>query len=120
MRLLICGDRRWNDRQLVRETLKKHLKEHEVKAIIHGDARGADSIGWQEAHKLWPTAIEIKHPANWVFYGKGAGLVRNREMLTIGKPNLIIAFSPNIIESVGTTNMLTLAEDNNIDYALVP
>jgi predicted Rossmann-fold nucleotide-binding protein len=31
-------------------------------------------------------------PANWPKHGKGAGFIRNQQMLNEGKPDLMIAF----------------------------
>lgn len=61
-----------------------------ITTIIHGAARGADTLG-----ELWG----LKHgknlepyPADWGRFGLSAGPRRNQEMLTKGKPDLVVAF----------------------------
>jgi hypothetical protein len=50
-----------------------------VQCLLHGGARGADAAIDQAASRLgWP--VEILRP-QWSLYGRGAGPVRNRQML---------------------------------------
>ena len=58
--------------------------------IIHGAARGADALADDYAgeRKLGV----IRYPADWKTHGRGAGPIRNKLMLTDGKPHVIIAF----------------------------
>jgi hypothetical protein len=52
--------------------------------------------------------------ANWEKHGLAAGPIRNRQMLTEGKPDLVIAFHENIEKSKGTKNMLELAKQAGV------
>jgi len=114
MRILICGDRHWFDR----ETIKKYLKSLPTGTIIiEGEAPGADTIAREEAEKL---GLEVlKYEAKWARYGRGAGPIRNLQMITEGKPNLVVAFHNNIERSRGTKNMLKQAEEHKIPTRLL-
>lgn len=64
--------------------------------IVHGACpTGADAFahGWFSLPLDDPTltAIEEAHPADWGRYGKGAGPIRNREMVDAGA-DLVLAF----------------------------
>jgi hypothetical protein len=121
MRILICGDRNWIDREKIAQQLriiKKVAEWYGWKAgpeapipwppvVIHGAARGADTIAGEEAKKL---GFEVKaYPAEWQSYGRAAGPVRNEVMLTDGAPDLVLAFHSNLAESKGTAHMVKIA-----------
>ena len=103
MRLLICGDRNWTDEDLIR----RKIIEFAPTVVIEGEARGADSIAAKVARELG-IAVE-GYPAKWELYGRGAGPIRNLEMLAKGKPDRVLAFHDNITESKGTKHMVALA-----------
>lgn len=50
-----------------------------------------------------------RYPANWQRYGRAAGPVRNQQMLDEGKPDLILAFHQDIVNSKGTADMIRRA-----------
>ena len=103
MRVLICGDRDWVDRDLIHSWIEQ-LQEWGVDSIIEGEARGADTIAREEAEKL---GIEVeKFPAEWNRFGRAAGPIRNRQMLD-ENPDLVLAFHDHIEFSKGTRNTLT-------------
>lgn len=104
-RVLICGGRRFSDREAV-ETLVASLPSDAV--VIHGAAPGADSLAGACARTAGLTVEE--YPADWKQYGRGAGLVRNRQMLTDGKPDIVYAFPDcPLPKSKGTRNMVEQA-----------
>lgn len=104
MRVLICGSRDWQYPDDI-DAFVKSLPKDTV--IIEGECRGADIQSRISAIKH---GLEVeKYPANWKKYGKGAGIIRNKEMLEKGKPNLVVAFHDNLEESKGTRNMVTQA-----------
>jgi hypothetical protein len=106
MRVLVCGGRGFYDWRLLEHTLYELNKEEEITDIIHGGASGADMLAHQYAYY---NKIRIWHyPADWDKYGKGAGPIRNKQMLDEGKPDLIVAFiGPG---SKGTRNMVDQAK----------
>lgn len=113
MRVLICGDRSWQDKELIRQVLSA-LSDVEV--VIEGEARGADTLARVVAEELHITVLPF--PANWTKFGRAAGPIRNRQMLDEGKPDLVIGFHNNIIESRGTKNMLEQARKARIQTRL--
>ena len=108
MIVLICGDRYWSDREAIRRRLKQLPKDT---IIIHGAARGADSIAGEEA-KLLGLIVE-EFPADWDKYGRAAGPIRNRLMLD-RKPDLVIAFHHDLSKSKGTADTVREATKRGI------
>lgn len=112
--ILICGDRNWNNFEIIEKFIKKLLKGT---IIIHGDCRGADKIAGYLAKKYGFEVIAF--PADWDKYGKAAGPIRNRQMLIEGKPNLVVAFHNDIEKSRGTANMVTQAKEMNVPVIIL-
>ena len=102
MRILVCGGRDFSDYQLLSETLNPYISKGLV--IIHGGASGADSFAEHWARDN--ADIIESYPADWNKYGKRAGYIRNAQMLSEGKPDLVIAFPGG----KGTAMMIKLAE----------
>jgi len=112
MRILICGDRNWDDYVAVRDTLKVFKETLGISCIIEGEASGADSFGRIAAEEL---GIPVeKYPANWTKYDKGAGPIRNQQMLDEGKPVLVLAFHDKLQESKGTKDMVLRSQKAGI------
>ena len=115
MLILICGDRNWADADTIcNQLLRFNPADH---TIIHGNARGADTIAGTEACKLGFKVIAV--PAKWNRYGKAAGPMRNFEMLG-HKPQLVIAFHHNLSESKGTAHMVKIARESGIAVEVWP
>lgn len=88
MRVLVCGGRDYSDRTTVYRELDALAPQPTV--IIHGGARGADSLA-----EDWAASRDVMSHvwlANWKAHGRAAGPIRNSYMLTDGKPDLIVAF----------------------------
>ena len=102
---LVCGGRDFNNAKMLYEALDKM----ELSQIIHGAAKGADSLAGQYA-KSRSIACQT-YPANWKPQGptgpldRGAGFKRNQKMLDQGQPDLVIAFPGGN----GTRNMAKIA-----------
>lgn len=105
MIVLVTGDRNWQDVQKVRDALKKLPKNT---TIVHGAAKGADSIADKVAKELGFTIIPYK--ADWQLYGRAAGPIRNRQMFNENHPDLVIAFHPDLSKSKGTRDMVNYAK----------
>ena len=104
LRVLVCGDRHWQSERSIAARLRKLPPDT---TVIHGCARGADRIAGKVAQEL---GLEVEeYPAMWDVYGRRAGPIRNKQMLVEGKPELVIAFHPDLRKSKGTKNMLHLA-----------
>lgn len=108
MRYLICGSRTFLDKERMRAVLvSRGFGPSDV--VITGGAKGADSLGHELAVELG-CETEV-YPADWNKYGKGAGPVRNQQMLDEGKPEFILAFVDRpLTESRGTADMVRRAK----------
>lgn len=109
MRVLICGGRDFNDRFLAFHALEHLHAEVGVTAVITGGAHGADTLGhlWARFRGI-PTEV---YPADWEKNGRAAGAIRNRVMLAVGKPDLVVAFPGG----KGTANMILQATNNRVE-----
>lgn len=113
MRVLICGDREWTDIYRIVQRIMQ-LPAHSI--IIHGDCRGADKLAGFAAEEMH---LRVRvYPADWERYGRGAGIIRNKQMLD-QKPHLVIGFHRNIKKSKGTANMLKIAREAGIETELI-
>ena len=116
MRVLICGDRNWTDREKIKRRIIQ-LCLPPGSTIIHGGARGADVIAGEIGKSMGFEVIEFR--ADWEKYGKAAGPIRNKQMLDKGKPDLVIGFHSDIFKSKGTKNMLIQSQKRKISTQLV-
>ena len=114
MRVLICGDRDWTDKESIRSNLSS-LQDVEV--VIEGEARGADSLGREVAEEL--DIPVIKFPAQWDRFGKAAGYLRNTHMLRYGQPDIVLAFHDNLEESKGTKDMVLQAQKAGVPVRII-
>lgn len=108
MRVLVCGGRDFSDIETLDRVLGELHAEKPVAVMIHGAAKGADTLAgaWAKRHGV-PT---LEFAADWQRHGRSAGPVRNRQMLDIGKPDLVVAFAGQR----GTTNMIEQARDAGV------
>jgi len=118
LRVLVTGDRYWEDMGLVEETLSE-LPLRSL--VIHGDAPGADSQADVAALRIGLMPVPV--PAHWSHFrngrvrgrrcppdcfeiqGRPAGPRRNALMLTY-RPEWAYAFHGNLAESRGTADMV--------------
>lgn len=114
MRLLVTGGRDYSDFQALRIVLDQIHKEHPVTLLIHGGARGADTLAgrWAESNGV-PTAV---YRAQWKEHGKAAGPIRNQKMLTDAKPTTYLAFPGGR----GTADMVCRCQKAGIPDAKAP
>ena len=108
MRVLVCGGRDYNNADYMQKVLDDMHAATPFTMLIYGMARGADDLA-----KIWAAARGISrlgYPADWGKHGRAAGPIRNKEMLTKGKPDLVIAFPGGS----GTRNMIKQARAANV------
>ncbi len=113
MKLLVCGSRTWNNRELIFNVLSNVF--FEVKEMIQGGARGADTIAREWA--LQTNVPCITRMAKWTRYHGAAGPLRNREMVAVFKPDQVLAFRMNG-RSDGTDDMVSFARECGIPVTI--
>lgn len=78
MRVIVAGGRDFDDYELLCKKLDYYLARYTNVEIVSGCAKGADKLGERYAKER---GYKIKRfPADWNFYGKKGGFVRNEEM----------------------------------------
>ena len=113
-RVIVCGSREWSNRALISHSLAALREQGKKVTIVHGDARGADTLAASVAANLG-YAVEA-YPANWARFGRGAGPIRNEEMASMGA-DLCLAFWDG--HSKGTKDMISRAREHEIPVQLV-
>lgn len=81
-RILVCGGRDFADVEAVNRALDAVLAKHPDMIVIHGAARGADTLAAR-----WAAANDVRceaYPADWSRHGRAAGPLRNQAMLDTG------------------------------------
>ena len=117
-KVLICGDRNWQDREYIYDRLDEMVPLYGISEVIEGCARGADRMAEWWAHER---GLTIHHfPADWDKHGKAAGAIRNHQMLVTGQPYMVIAFHTNLQESRGTKHMVEIARAAGIQTFVFP
>ena len=118
MKVLVTGDRNWTDRAAIKLWLEV-LREIGYTHLIEGEARGADTMAREEGEKLGFKIVNRDEntrgfPAEWDKYHRGAGPIRNREMLD-QKPDLVLAFHHDLTKSKGTADCVREARKRGIE-----
>lgn len=119
MKVLVTGSRGWDDIKTVADALEQ-LPSGTI--LVHGACRGADIICAAVAETLGFT-IRV-YPADWDRFRKGAGPIRNQQMLDCEhRPDeqidLCFAFHNNIEASSGTRDMMKRAAKAGIPVRLI-
>jgi hypothetical protein len=131
MKVLVCGGRGFRDRMFLFEVMSKLHKRHEFTCLVHGDAGslvtpkppappyliGADRLAGEWAKE---NGIEVRsYPISqnvWNELGRYAGPERNKRMLDIEDPHLVVAFPGG----PGTASMVGLARADGCPVITVP
>ena len=111
-RVIVCGSRRWRDRDKITNRLADLPSDT---TVVHGGAGGADSIAGQEAEKLG-LLVEIHKPDYGLHPHIGAPLKRNTKMAELGA-DLCIAFW--VGSSSGTAHMISEARRCGIPVEII-
>ena len=105
-RILVTGSRDWEDVSAIFSALNHVMRKWGTDiVVVHGGAKGADTIAGQWAGLQF--VPEEVHLADWNTHGKKAGFIRNAEMVALGA-DVCLAFIKN--ESRGATMCAELAE----------
>jgi hypothetical protein len=111
MKVLVCGGRDFRDYNLLSTVLyAEDLFRDGISQIIHGGARGADTLAKQWAREHNPEIPCRVFLADWEKHGRSAGPIRNQLMLKEGRPDLVIAFPGGR----GTADMVARAKKAGI------
>ena len=104
MKILFSGDRYWDDEAPVRSVLEGLSRDTE---IIQGGAPGLDRMVKTLAEGMGFKKVKTVY-ANWDYYGKAAGPIRNKDMVD-QKPDLVLAFHNDLEHSKGTADLVKQA-----------
>jgi len=88
--VLVSGGREYIAWDTVNSVLTEIHKETPIDKIVHGGARGADTLGGKWAREN--NVLEKIYKPDWNTYGKAAGMVRNQEMLDKESIDLLASF----------------------------
>lgn len=109
-RVLITGSRWLKRRSVIAKAFAKHVFEDDIVVVSGACPRGADAMCEEFAHSR---GYEVeRYPADWAEYGKGAGMLRNQEMVDT-EPDLCLAFPTK--NSVGTYDCIRRAKKAGIE-----
>lgn len=89
MRVLVCGGRHFHNRAFAESYLDKLHAIYKFDCVIHGAARGGDTLAaqWASTHAIPVEAF----PADWDKLGRAAGVLRNKQMIAQGQPDMVVA-----------------------------
>lgn len=102
--IAVTGGRNFNRKTVVWRTLDRLRPS----LVVVGDASGADSLVRQWARSTG-TPVQI-FEADWKRYGRRAGPIRNRTMLEVGRPDMLLVCPGG----AGTRNCEALAKQAGI------
>jgi len=109
VRVLVAGSRDYDDADQVNETLNDLHSVVPITTVIHGGARGADTLA-----QLWAIKRKVAlkpYLAEWRTQGRKAGPIRNQRMLDEGKPDIVVVFiNKPLAESRGSADLVRRAE----------
>lgn len=115
-RVLVCGSRRWADKAKLWRVLDFVNRERRITTIIHGGARGADTLAGEWAK--WQEIEQVVYLALWKKNGGAAGPIRNAQMIAEGGPDVCVAFR-RFGRSRGTDDMIRKAINASIDVHVI-
>lgn len=123
MRVLVTGSREWDDPYPVEYHLRQALEiawgRREPLVVVHGAARGADTLArlWVAGMRFRSDVDEDPHPvtpAEWRQYGKSRGHWRNRLMVSTMDPRRDLAVSFLRGDSPGTSGCIKMIKSAGI------
>lgn len=107
-KLAIVGSRYVKQRSHIIQMIDQFIKEcGEPSMIVSGGASGVDRIAKEYAIEHDIQYVEF--PANWDIYGRGAGPIRNKQI--VENSDIVFAFPSQ--SSKGTLNTMMLAKMMN-------
>jgi len=103
--VLVCGGRRYKNRQFVYDTLDSIATYYGIDLLVHGGAAGADTLAdeWAKDRGVPP----VRWDALWDAEGRAAGPQRNGRMFDFMQPTRVVAFPGG----AGTNNTIKRTTD---------
>jgi ABC-type Fe3+-hydroxamate transport system substrate-binding protein len=90
------------------------ILEGRPSAICEGEAQGYDNLAKTGAKDRRVNCVG--YPADWKKHGKGAGPIRNKQMLDQFQPDIVIAFPGKN----GTNDMIRQAKEAGVKVIRIP
>ncbi len=117
MRVVVCGGRDFQDRELCFKTLDGLLEEETDVEIVTGGAGGADALGAEYAQARARELTVFK--PEWDRFGKSAGPVRNRQMVSYAGETraAVVAFWDGA--SPGTASTISFARQAGLETHVI-
>lgn len=113
MKVLICGDRNWDDAVLIKQKLRELQAEHGHCLLVVTDGeRGAAEIANAHAKELGIDRCIF--PVNREGRGLRAGFVRNELALRIADPDAVFAFHNFLPNSTFTQMLVKQAQSRGV------
>ena len=121
MKVLVCGNRHWDNINSIMSELEILTFTDGDNFLITGGCSGADYMAEcitrnTDLSDFW--TIKVFH-ADWDKHGKSAGPIRNREMLDM-EPDIVLAFHGDLSKSKGTKDCVFEANRRGIRVVLIP
>lgn len=113
MKVVVYGGRDFTNEAVMNLLMDRLHEEYGFTLVIDGKARGADTLAYN-----WAVSRGIptqRFPADWNKYGRGAGPIRNRQMIVEGQPDVAVAFPGG----AGTSNMTKQLAEFGIETRFV-
>lgn len=110
MKAIVCGGRKFDNYDFLEHALNEISNEvGGITLIANGACEGADkqSSEWAKRHGIH--FVEV--PALWDYHGKAAGPKRNRAMIEIIDPDIVVAFPGGF----GTADMVERGRKHGLD-----
>lgn len=88
--MMVVGGREYKDQEFVFAILDSFHEAKPITTLIHGGARGADTLAgrWAEARGV---SVE-EFFADWEIYGRKAGPMRNARMIAEARADALLVF----------------------------
>lgn len=127
MHIVTTGSREWTDMNQTHRGLLMALRlvadgytreEEKSITLIHGGARGADTLAARAAEERGWQIGEYK--ADWSKYGKSAGHIRNQRMIDDEQPILCVAYLIPELPCRGTRDMMQRCALAGIPVLVIP
>ena len=112
MIVAVTGGREFADWRIIDSTLDALHSKTAISVLVQGGANGADDIArtWAITNTVQIAEFRVTG-TQWTRLGKSAGPTRNRLMLEVTRPNLLVAFPGGS----GTANCVKTARELGIE-----